>query len=136
MKRTKKQTIESLVAEILQTTLFFQNQAQKQVNIALTLRNWAIGHYLFEYEQNGSDRAEYGEQLYKNISGRLGHSGLRGLSFTTLHLCKQFYLAYPQIVQTVSEQYVLNKFIISNSDSDKNLPRKKYLYQNTGELTE
>ena len=131
MKRIKKQTIESLVAEILQTTLFFQNQAQKQVNIALTLRNWAIGHYLFEYDQNGSDRAEYGEQLYKNISRRLAHSGLKGLSFTTLHLCKQFYLAYPQIVQTVSEQYGLNKFKISKSDFDKNLPRKNYLYQNT-----
>jgi hypothetical protein len=26
------------------------------------LRNWIIGFYIVEYEQNGKDRAEYGEK--------------------------------------------------------------------------
>ena len=33
----------------------------------MTLRNWAIGYYIVEYEQDGSDRAEYGSHLLKNL---------------------------------------------------------------------
>lgn len=32
------------------------------------------------------------------------------MSFTSLHLCKQFYLTYPQIIQSVTEQFQLNDF--------------------------
>jgi predicted nuclease of restriction endonuclease-like (RecB) superfamily len=38
------------------------------VNTSLTLRNWIIGYYIVEYEQNGKDRAEYGEKLIRMIS--------------------------------------------------------------------
>lgn len=95
---------ETLVASIADTSRYFQQQAQKQVNVALTLRNWLIGAYLVEYEQHGQDKAEYGEKLYKNLAKKLQEQGIKGLSFTNLHLCKQFYVEYPQIVQTVSEQ--------------------------------
>jgi hypothetical protein len=46
--------IDDLAVCIAQTSGYFQQQAQKQVNAALTLRNWSIGFYLFEYEQHGS----------------------------------------------------------------------------------
>ena len=46
--------IDDLAVCIAQTSDYFQQQAQKQVNAALTLRNWSIGFYLFEYEQHGS----------------------------------------------------------------------------------
>ncbi len=94
----------ALVAGIAETSRYFQQQAQKQVNVALTLRNWLIGAYLFEYEQHGRDRAEYGEKLYRNLSLRFREMGFKGLSFTNLHLFKQFYLAYPDIVQSLTEQ--------------------------------
>lgn len=102
--------IENLVSAIQQTNQFFLNQAQKQVNTALTLRNWAIGYYLVEYEQRGEDRAEYGERLYRQLASRLKDGGVKGLSFTSLHLCKQFYLSYPQIVQSATEYLQLTDF--------------------------
>lgn len=37
-----------------------QRQAVNAVNQSLTIRNWLIGYYIVEYEQNGKDRAEYG----------------------------------------------------------------------------
>jgi len=40
--------------------------AKSVVNQLMTLRNWAIGYYIVEYEQGGSDRAEYGVQLLRN----------------------------------------------------------------------
>lgn len=39
------------------------NAARSAVNQLMTLRNWAIGYYIVEYEQRGSDRAEYGTRL-------------------------------------------------------------------------
>ncbi|MBX3710283.1 MAG: hypothetical protein KIT56_10020 [Gammaproteobacteria bacterium] len=38
----------------------FARQAGRSVNMALTLRNWLIGFYIKEYEQNGLDQAKYG----------------------------------------------------------------------------
>ena len=96
-------SFDTLLVSIADTSHYFQQQAQKQVNVALTLRNWLIGVYLVEYEQHGQDKAKYGEKLYKNLAKKLQEQGVKGLSFTNLHLCKQFYVAYPQIVQTVSE---------------------------------
>ena len=54
---------EALVKHIstIQNTL--QAQAAHAVNLALTSRNWLMGCYIVEFEQNGEDRAAYGEQL-------------------------------------------------------------------------
>ena len=43
------------------------NAAKSAVNQLLTLRNWAIGYYIVEYEQDGSDRAKYGTRLLRNF---------------------------------------------------------------------
>lgn len=102
--------VERLAKAIHTVNSFFVEKVQKQVNSALTLRNWIIGYYLVEYEQEGKDKAQYGEQLYKTLAVRVRNLGIRGLSFTSLHLCKQFYLTYPQIIQSVTEQFQLIDF--------------------------
>jgi hypothetical protein len=96
--------INALVQSIQTANKFFLDQTQRQVNTALTLRNWVIGYYIVEYEQKGEDRAAYGKRLVRNISDLLRKAGIKGLSFTILQACKQFYLAYPQIVQSLPEQ--------------------------------
>ncbi len=45
--------------------------AVRAVNVSLTLRNWLIGLQVVEYEQQGSDRAQYGERLLEKLE--LGH---------------------------------------------------------------
>ena len=92
--------LDLLVSNIHETNLFFQNQAQKQVNVALTLRNWFIGLHLVEYELNGLDRATYGQRLFKEISKRT--AGIKGMSERNLYLFKSFYQTYPQIQQSAS----------------------------------
>jgi predicted nuclease of restriction endonuclease-like (RecB) superfamily len=99
--------INDLVHSIQHANKFFLNQTQRQVNTALTLRNWVIGYYIVEYEQKGEDRAAYGEKLIENLASRLKKTGIKGLSFTILHLCKQFHLTYPQILQSVTEELQL-----------------------------
>ena len=50
--------------------------ASRAVNVSLTLRNWLVGFYIVEYEQNGTDRAKYGERLLENLSAALGEKGV------------------------------------------------------------
>lgn len=104
------QNLENISIQIENIHSYFSDYANRQVNYAYTLRNWLIGMYLFEIEQKGKDRAEYGEKLYRNIAERLKEKKIKGMSFTLLNTCKQFYLVYPQIIQTVSEK----SFLIGN----------------------
>ncbi len=76
--------------------------AKSAVNQLMTLRNWAIGYYIVEYEQAGSDRAQYGVQLLKNLEKQISQ---KGMNTTLFKSCRQFYLLYPQIGSTVSDQF-------------------------------
>ncbi|MDO5417455.1 MAG: PDDEXK nuclease domain-containing protein [Lachnospiraceae bacterium] len=80
------------------------NTAKSAVNQLMTLRNWAIGYYIVEYEQAGSDRADYGTQLLKNLEEKISQ---KGLNSTLFKVCRKFYLLYPQIGATVSHQFGL-----------------------------
>jgi len=92
---------ELLVNTIQATHNQLQQSAIRSVNIHLTIRNWLIGFYIVEFEQNGSDRATYGERLFAELAKTLN---VKGLAETNLKLSRQFYLVYPQIAQIVSEQ--------------------------------
>lgn len=92
---------EILVNTIQSTHNQLQQNAIKSINKHLTIRNWLVGFYIVEFEQNGSDRAKYGERLLKELAKSVN---LRGLSETNLKLFRQFYFQYPQIGQIVPEQ--------------------------------
>lgn len=98
---------ESLVKYIstIQNTL--QTQAAHAVNLALTSRNWLIGCYIVEFEQNGEDRAAYGEQLLKKLEQRLKVKGLNERRFREF---RRLYLVYPQL-----KEYIL-QYVISGND--------------------
>ena len=75
---------EALVKHIstIQNTL--QAQAAHAVNLALTSRNWLMGCYIVEFEQNGEDRAAYGEQLLKKLEQRLKTKAWMNVDFVNL----------------------------------------------------
>lgn len=93
---------ESLVASIAQIHRKTQEFANKAVNVGLTLRNWLIGHRIVEFEQNGADRAAYGENLMTTLSQRLAAHGLPQVTPRELRRYRQLYQAYPQIWQSVT----------------------------------
>lgn len=90
-----------LVNAIQETHNNLQQSALKSVNKLLTIRNWLIGFYIVEFEQKGEDRAKYGEKLLSEIAKSVN---VKGLSETALKLNRQFYCAYPQISQTLSDE--------------------------------
>ncbi len=79
--------------------------AAGSVNRILTFRNWLIGRHIIEYEQSGSDRAAYGENLLVRLAQQL--RGKRGFSERNLQLFREFYRMYPQISQVISSQLSL-----------------------------
>ena len=100
------------------------NAAKSAVNQLMTLRNWAIGYYIVEYEQGGSDRAEYGAHLLKNLENQISE---KGLNITLFKACRQFYLVYPQIGSTVSNQFELPDFEKSSTVSNEFITQPELL---------
>ena len=102
---------EALVKHIstIQNTL--QAQAAHAVNLALTSRNWLMGCYIVEFEQNGEDRAAYGEQLLKKLEQRLKTKGLNERRFREF---RRLYLVYPQLKESVT-QYIASQIQIRQS---------------------
>jgi len=99
-----RMNFDGLVAAIERTHSALAEQASKAVNISLTLRNWFIGYYIQEYEQSGTDRAAYGEQMLESLAERLQSGGLKRVDARELRRFRQFYLAYPQIRETASPE--------------------------------
>ena len=96
-----------LASEISDLHFYMQDNALQQVNTSLTLRNWLIGLYIVEYEQNGSDRAIYGKGAIIELANLLKQKKLKGLDDRSLRTCRAFYKTYPQIWGTVSAKLQL-----------------------------
>lgn len=101
----KDLTFEKLVSSIKQVHEELAAHAAKAVNISLTLRNWIIGCYIYEYEQGGADRAEYGEHLFVRLSNNLKEQKVAIYHPRELRRCRAFYIFYPQIRETLSPQF-------------------------------
>jgi hypothetical protein len=98
-------TLSSVANDIHTAHKWFSEQAVRQVNTALTLRNWVIGLYIREYEQHGADRAQYGEKVLLNLSKRLHQKGLKSMGERRLREYRLFYQMYPQIWRTASAKF-------------------------------
>jgi hypothetical protein len=78
-------------------------RAAKAVDLSLVVRNWLFGCHIVEFENGGAERsALYGKKLISQLSARLRQGGIKGVSPTNLRKFREFYLAYPEIQQTVS----------------------------------
>ncbi|HPK09629.1 MAG TPA: DUF1016 N-terminal domain-containing protein [Saprospiraceae bacterium] len=61
----------SLISDIQSIIAQAREKAVRSVNHERVLMYWQIGKVIFEEEQQGKDRAEYGEFLIKSISQEL-----------------------------------------------------------------
>lgn len=89
---------EQLADIIANTHLQLQQNAVKAVNQYQTIRNWLIGFYIIEFEQDGEDRAQYGSELLSNLEHRVKQ---RGLNVTLFQRARSFYVTYPQLSELI-----------------------------------
>ena len=99
--------------------------AARNVNALMTAGYWEVGRRIFEHEQEGEERAVYGEALIKRLATDLTSRFGRGFSKRNLEQMRQFYQAWP-IAQTVPAQLLddpkKQKVVtLTGSNPDKNI---------------
>lgn len=73
-----------------------RQKAYVSVNTTMVEAYWLVGKRIVEQEQQGSDRAAYGEGILKLLSKELTGSLGKGFSYSNLYNFRQFYLTYPE----------------------------------------
>ena len=73
-----------------------RRQAYAAVNFIMVEAYWKIGRRIVEEEQAGSERAEYGSFMIRELSRQLGDEFGKGFSVANLWNFKQFYLVFPE----------------------------------------
>jgi predicted nuclease of restriction endonuclease-like (RecB) superfamily len=84
-----------LITQIQAVVSNAQQKAIRSVNSERVLMYWQIGKILFEEEQQGKDRAEYGTFLIKSISQELQPKLGSGFSIRQLERYRQFFRMFP-----------------------------------------
>jgi predicted nuclease of restriction endonuclease-like (RecB) superfamily len=80
-------------SEIKQILEQARQKAYSATAFAMIEGYWLMGKRIVEQEQQGKQRAEYGQELLKNLSADLG----KGFSTRTLREIRQFYLFFPDL---------------------------------------
>jgi DUF1016 N-terminal domain len=83
-----------LVELCRQTHEMMQSRAVRSVDLALVVRNWLFGWYIVGFEQDGTDRAQYGQATLKKLSTALRETIGRGFSVDNLELMRHFFMTY------------------------------------------
>ena len=84
-----------------------RKNVKKAVNLAMVYSYFEVGRKIVEEEQNGENRAQYGQYIVKELSEYLTKNFGKGFSVTNLKQMRQFYCVYSQdqIGQTLSDQF-------------------------------
>lgn len=124
MKNEMVNSLDGFVGEIKQIIDSARANAVRSVDLCRVQMYWNIGKRIFEKEQQGKERADYGSYLIKNLSKRITPDYGSGFSVRQLEMCRQFYRTYP-IANTVCSQlnWSQYKLLIAIPDTDK---RKYY----------
>ena len=72
-----------------------RSRVARTVNTAMVHAYWLIGREIVEVEQEGKERAGYGEQLMEGLARRLSKRFGKGFSVRSLRRVRQFYLTSP-----------------------------------------
>lgn len=91
MTKIKKDNLFQKVTNIIDQA---RNNIVRSINSNMVLTYWLIGKEIVEEIQKGKDRAEYGQEIIKNLSGQLTDKYDKGYSEANLKNFRAFYLAF------------------------------------------
>lgn len=97
-----------------------KEKAIRSIDFHRVQLNWYIGRYIFEEEQNGNNRAEYGKYLIKYLSKNIEPIYGSSYSVRQLERFRQFYRTFP-IASAVRTQlnWTQYKLLISLENNEK-----------------
>ena len=99
-----------------------KQNAVRNVDFCRVQMYWHMGKRIFEEEQQGKDRADYGTYLIKNLAKQLEPEYGSGFSVRQLAFCRQFYRIYP-IANALRSQlnWTQYRMLIQIDDPDKRM---------------
>lgn len=86
---------ETFVSDIRSIINNARTTAVRSVDFCRVQMYWQLGRRIFEEEQQGKERADYGSYLIKNLALRLEPEYGSGFGRRQLETCRQFYREYP-----------------------------------------
>ncbi len=109
-----------IVSEVKNIINNAKEKAIRTVDNERVIMYWHIGKIIFEEEQKGKDRADYGSHLIKYLSEQLQPEFGSGFSYRNLSLFRQFYRAFP-IVHALRAQlnWTHYKLLLPFDNEDK-----------------
>lgn len=84
-----------------------QNRVLQAVNTTMVSTYFEIGRMIVEEEQQGKERAKYGDQLISELSKKLTSDFGKGFSSTNIKQMRSFYISFSKS-QTLSDQFKLS----------------------------
>lgn len=113
-------TNDNLLLEIKNLIANARETAVRSVDFQRTLLYWYIGERIFNEEQQGKERAEYGNYLIKYLSEQLTPEYGSGFSRRQLERYRQFYRTFP-IASTLRTQLSWShyKLLLGINNEDK-----------------
>ena len=111
---------ETFVGEIRTIIEKARSAAVRSVDFCRVQMYWNIGRRIFEEEQQGKERADYGTYLIKNLAKEIEPEYGSGFGIRQLERARQFYRVYP-IASTVRTQlnWSQYKMLLSIDNPDK-----------------
>ena len=113
-KKDKSLAIRNSTVDIAQDAKFYSDItelltaaracAYRAVNLVMVETYWQIGRRIVEQEQNGKDRADYGEYLIVNLSRHLTDTFGKGFSVANLKNIRRFYLVFPDMSEKATRR--------------------------------
>ncbi len=111
---------DAFVVEVRQIIDEARSNAVRSVDFCRVQMYWNIGRRIFEEEQQGKDRADYGTYLIVNLAKDLEPEYGSGFGYRQLYRARQFYRLYP-IVSALRTQLNWSQYkqLIAIEDADK-----------------
>ena len=106
---------QSLIQDVCTIIDQAQATAYRQVNETLIKRNWLLGMRI-QHEVLKEKRAEYGQQVVKNLAQSLLERYGRGFSMRNLYNFVDFYQSHPDIFHAVSGESTIVNAVSAQSE--------------------
>lgn len=103
LTQTAKMIKTDLLQEIRALIVNARSLASRNINTLQVLTNFEIGRKIVEEEQRGTQRAEYGKQILKELAEKLCSEFGTGFSERNLRNMRKFYLVYKDRMEQIRQ---------------------------------
>lgn len=107
------------ISDIRNIIISSRNNAVRSVDWERVQMYWKLGERIFEEEQQGEERAEYGSYLIPNLALNIEPEFGTGFSIRQLHRARQFYRTFP-IVSALRTQFNWSQYKLLTHIDDSN----------------